>query len=231
MNILIISLLAMITVLFSVLYLIYHNKFIKEKAENEKLILALTTLEEMIRDDVSGFRLNLLEKISHFNAENYIEGIGEKIINLYRRYFFDDADLGHIKLVSSYTFRDISPISKLGNYILHLRGLMCFSTKQYLSDLLKSGALKAKPGNLASMVAYTICAEINGKLSGNCFENIAKDFILDLVFAYKHNEFATLFLVKLNEITQELLSEEMFSKENKILFEAQIIQINRKLNP
>lgn len=231
MNTLIISLLAVAAVLFLVLYVIYFNKFTKEKTENEKLALALRILEEMGRDDISKFPLNLLEKISNFKVEDYLENHQEKIANFYWRYFYANKDQAPIKLISSYTYHDGSPVSKLGDYILHLKNLMCFDIKRNLLDLLKNGTLRANPGNLASIVIYTTCAEVNGKVSGNCFENIAKSFILDLVLAHKQYEFASLFLVKLNEIAQELLGEPMFNKENKILFEAQIIQINRELKP
>lgn len=221
----------LVTALFLVLYVVYYNKFTKEKTKNEKLTLTLKTLEEIGRDDVSKFPLDLLEKISYFKIEDCIENHQEKIANFYWRYFYANKDQADIKLFGRYTYNSGSPVSKLGDYILHLRNLMCFTTKQDLLDLLKNGTSRANPGNLASMVVYTICAEINGKVSGTCFENIAKIFIIDLIFLNKQYEFTALFLEKLNEIAQELLCGPMFNKENKILFEAQIIKINRELKP
>ncbi len=231
MNTFMIFLYVLVTALFLVLYVVYYNKYTKEKTENKKLKLTLKTLEEIGRDDVSKFPLDLLEKISYFNIENCIENHQEKIANFYWRYFYANKDKADIKLFGRYTYHSGSSVSKLGEYILHLRNLMCFTTKRDLLDLLKNGTSRANPGNLASMVIYTICAEINGKVSGTCFENISKIFIIDLVFVNKKYEFATLFLEKLNEIAQELLCGPMFNKENKILFEAQIIQLNRELKP
>jgi len=231
MDTFIIILYVLVTALFLVLYVVYHSKYIKEKTENEKLTLTLKTLEEMGRDDVSKFPLDLLEKISYFKIEDCLENYQEKIANFYWRYFYADKDKADIKLFGLYTYHTGSPVSKLGDYILHLRNLMCFTTKRDLLDLLKNGTSRANPGNLASMVVYAISAEINGKVSGDCFENIAKIFIIDLVFTNKQYEFATLFLEKLNEIAQELLCGPMFNKENKILFEAQIIKLNRELKP
>lgn len=231
MNILIISLLAVATILFLVLCVVYYNKYTKEKTENKKLTLTLKILEEFGQDDVSEFPLDLLEKINYFNIEDCIKNHEEKIANFYWRYFYANKDQTDIKLLSNYTYNPDSSVSKLGNYILHLRNLMGFNIKRDLLDLLKNGTLRANPGNLASMVVYTICAEINGKVSSGYFENIAKTFITDLVFANKQYEFAALFLEKLNEIVKELLCGPMFNKENKILFEAQIIKLNRELKP